>query len=466
MSMFEATARHAASETPALVAGPSYNEITETRSSNDASLHRVLIAGGGAAGLELATRLGARLGREGRASITLVDRARTHIWKPLLHEVASGSLNHDTDSVEFMAHARAHHYRYRIGEVVGLDRGKRQVHVAPSFDGEGGQVIPPRVLGYDTLVFAVGSVCNDFGTLGAARHAIALDSAEQAQRFNRDMINACLRANAQYEPLRPGQLHCAIVGAGATGVELAAELHKTMRDLASYGLDNIDFDKLIWITILEAGPRILPALPEHLSVSTTKLLRDLGVDIRCGLGVTEVTADGVKLADGSFLAAELVVWSAGIKAPDFLKQLDGLETDHINRLVVRETLQTTLDQDIFAIGDCACCVLPGDSKPLPPRAQTAHQQADHLVGTIEARLKGKSAPVFRYRDFGSLVSLADYRTFGNVIGGLRIEGLIAKLMYRSLYQMHLRAVHGTAKTAFDALAKLISQRTAPRIKLH
>jgi NADH dehydrogenase len=464
--MFEATARHAASETPALVAGPSYNEITETRSSHDASLHRVLIAGGGAAGLELATRLGARLGREGRASITLVDRARTHIWKPLLHEVASGSLNHNTDSVEFMAHARAHHYRYRIGEVVGLDRGKRQVHVAPSFDGEGGQVIPPRVLGYDTLVFAVGSVCNDFGTLGAARHAIALDSAEQAQRFNRDMINACLRANAQYEPLRPGQLHCAIVGAGATGVELAAELHKTMRDLASYGLDNIDFDKLIRITILEAGPRILPALPEHLSVSTTKLLRDLGVDIRCGLGVTEVTADGVKLADGSFLAAELVVWSAGIKAPDFLKQLDGLETDHINRLVVCETLQTTLDQDIFAIGDCACCVLPSDSKPLPPRAQTAHQQADHLVRTIQARLKGKSAPVFRYRDFGSLVSLADYRTFGNVIGGLRIEGLIAKLMYRSLYQMHLRAVHGTAKTILYAMAKLISRRTAPRIKLH
>jgi len=294
-----------------------------------------------------------------------------------------------------MAHARAHHYRYRIGEVVGLDRSRGQIHVAPSFDEQSRQIIPPRVLGYDTLVVAVGSVCNDFGTPGAAKHAIALDSAAQAQRFNRDMVNACLRANAQYEPLRPGQLHCAIVGAGATGVELAAELHKTMRDLASYGLDNIDFDKLIRMTILEAGPRILPALPEHLSRAASKLLADLGVDIRCGLGVTEIIPEGVKLADGSFLPAELVVWSAGIKAPGFLKELAGLETDRINRLVVHETLQTTRDPNIFAIGDCACCVLPGDSKPLPPRAQTAHQQAAHLDKTIDARLKGKAHPAFR-----------------------------------------------------------------------
>jgi NADH dehydrogenase len=443
-----------------------WGNIEETRSSKDPSLHRVVIAGGGAAGLELATRLGSRFGKRRKASITLVDRDRTHIWKPLLHEVASGTLNNETDAVEFMAHARAHHYRYRIGEVVGLDRSKGQIHVAPSFDEQGRQIIPPRVLGYDTLVVAVGSVCNDFGTPGAAKNAIALDSAVQAQRFNRDMVNACLRANAQYEPLRPGQLHCAIVGAGATGVELAAELHKTMRDLASYGLDNIDFDKLIRITILEAGRRILPALPEHLSSATAKLLADLGVDIRCGLGVTEVTPEGLRLADGSFLPAELVVWSAGIKAPGFLKELAGLETDPINRLVVHETLQTTRDPNIFAIGDCACCVLPGDSKPLPPRAQTAHQQAAHLVKTIGARLKGKAPPAFHYRDFGSLVSLADYRTFGNIIGGLKIEGLVAKMMYRSLYQMHLRAVHGSAKTAINVIAKILMRRSEPRIKLH
>jgi NADH dehydrogenase len=443
-----------------------YDDIVETRSSGDASLHRVLIVGGGAAGLELATQLGRRLGKKKRALITLIDRTRTHVWKPLLHEIASGSLNNETDSVEFIAHARRHHYRYRIGAVVGLDRSKRHVHVAPSTDEEGRQIIPPCVLGYDTLVFAVGSVCNDFGTPGVAKHAIALDTAEEAARFNRRMIDACLRANAQYEPLRPGQLHCVIVGAGATGVELAAELHKTMRDLASYNLDNIDFDKLIRITVIEAGPRILAALPQHLSDATAKLLRDLKVDLRCGIGVTEVTADGVELADGSFLAAELVVWSAGIKAPDFLKEIGGLETDRINRLVVNEKLQTTRDSDIFGIGDFANCVLPGSDKPLPPRAQTAHQQASHLVKVVHARLKGRPLPGFRYRDFGSLVSLADYRTFGNVAGGLKIEGLIAKTMYRALYKMHLQAVHGNAKTILDTVAGFISRRTEPRVKLH
>ncbi len=397
----------------------------------------MLIVGGGAAGLELATQLGRKFAKRGRASVTLIDRNRTHIWKPLLHEVASGSLSSEVDSVEYMAHARRHHYRYRIGAVVGIDRSRRQVFVAPSYDENGRQIIPPRVIGYDTLVLAVGSVCNDFGTAGVAEHAIALDTAEEAARFNRRLIDACLRANAQYEPLRPGQLHCAIVGAGATGVELAAELHKSMRDIASYNLDNIDFDKLIRITILEAGPRILGALPEHLAASSAELLSDLGVEIRCGAGVTDVTPEGVRLADKSFLPAELVVWSAGIKAPDFLKRLDGLETDRINRLIVRETLQAKGDDDIFAIGDCANCILAGDERPLPPRAQTAHQQADHLVKAIAARLKHRPVPAFRYRDFGSLVSLADYRTFGNVVGGLKIEGLVARLMYRSLYKMHL-----------------------------
>src|SRR5712675_1775634 len=396
--------------------GTIYESIMETRSSSDPSLHRVLIIGGGAAGLELATQLGRRLGKKRKASITLVDRTRTHVWKPLLHEIASGALNNETDSVEFIAHARRHHYRYRIGEVVGLNRSKRQVHVAPSIDENGEQIIPPRVLGY--------------------------------------------------EPLRPGQLHCAIVGAGATGVELAAELHKSMRDIASYNLDNIDFDKLIRITLIEAGPRILPALPQHLADSTEKLLRDLRVEIRCGVGVTEATADGVRLADGSFLPAELVVWAAGIKAPEFLKGLDALETDRINRLVVNDKLQTTRDNDIFAVGDCANCVLPGSDKPLPPRAQTAHQQATHMVKIVNARLKNQPLPAFRYRDFGSLVSLADYRTFGNVAGGLKIEGLIARVMYRSLYKMHLLAVHGSAKTFFETVAQVITRHTEPRIKLH
>jgi NADH dehydrogenase len=285
------------------------------------------------------------------------------------------------------------------------------------------------------------------------------------------MMSACIRANAQYEPLRPGQLHCAIVGAGATGVELAAELHKTMRDLAAYGLDQIDFDKSIKLTIIEAGPRILGPLPEQLAASTQDMLSRLGIQVLAGQQAAEVTSEGVRLASGEFLAAEMVVWAAGIKAPDFLKGLDGLETDRINRLVVRDTLQTTRDDSIFVIGDSASYTLPGDGKPAPPRAQTAHQMASLVVKSVRARLNNKALPTFRYRDFGNLVNLSEYSTVGNLSGMLGkrsvyLEGVFARLMYRSLYKMHQQALHGTAKMALDTVANMITRRTEPRIKLH
>jgi NADH:ubiquinone reductase (H+-translocating) len=443
-----------------------YDSIAETASTDDPSLHRVLIAGGGAAGLRLTSLLGATLGRRRKASITLLDRSRIHVWKPLLHEVASGSMDSETDSVELIAHARRRHYRYRIGEMVGLNRAKRQIYVAPSVDEDGQTVIPPRVLGYYTLVIAVGSLSNDFGTPGVADHAITLDTLDQATRFNRRMINACLRANAQYEPLRPGQLHCAIVGAGATGVELAAELHKSMRDLASYNLDRIDFDMHIKIELIEAAPRILPALPESIAARTATVLRGLHVNLRTGTRVMAVRPGEVVLAGGEIVPAEMIVWAAGIKAPDFLRDLDGLESDDLNRLVVRPTMQTTRDENIFAIGDCANCILPGTDKPLPPRAQTARQEADYMVKVVKARLRGAPLPQFKYRDLGSLIALADYNTVGVILNDLKLEGLFARLAYRSLHQMHQRALHGSFKVALDTLVRFVTRRTEPRIKLH
>ena len=448
-----------------------YSAIPESRQGQEASLHRVLIVGGGAGGLELATRLGDRLGRRGKASVALLDRTRVHVWKPHLHEIASGTLDIAVDSVEYLAHARAHHYRFRVGAMCGLDREKRQVFVEPTLDEDGRQLIPPRVLGYDTLIVAVGSVGNDFATPGVKEHAIAIDSADEAARFNRRMINACVRANAQYEPLREGQLHCVIIGAGATGVVLVAELHKTMRDIAAYGLDNIDFDRLIRLTIIEASARILGPLPQQLAESTADMLDRLGVQVLTGRQAAEITEDGVRLASGEFIPAEMVVWAAGIKAPDFLKDIDGLETDRINRLVVRDTLQTTRDDNIFAIGDCACFVLPDEGKPAPPRAQTAHQMASLVEKAVSARLNKQALPKFQYRDFGNLVNLSEYGTVGNLIGlvgnrSVYLEGVFARLMYRSLYKMHQQTLHGTLKTALVTAASLISRRTEPRIKLH
>ena len=196
------------------------------------------------------------------------------------------------------------------------------------------------------------------------------------------------------------------------------------------------------------------------------MLRQLGVNIRTGTRVMEVRAGEVILASGESVPAELIVWAAGIKAPDFLRDLDGLESDRINRLVVRPTLQSTRDDDVFAIGDCAHCILPGMTEPLPPRAQTAHQQADFMVKVIKARLRGAPLPDFKYRDRGSLVALSEYGTLGIVFHNVKMQGLLARLAYLSLHKRHLQALHGTFKVALDTLVKGVTRRTEPRIKLH
>ena len=285
-------------------------------------------------------------------------------------------------------------------------------------------------------------------------------------------MNAYIRGHAQSTPLRPEQLQLAIIGAGATGTELAAELHYTTRQLVAYGLDRIDSEQDIKINLIEAADRILPALPERLSNSAAALLKDLGVRVCTSSKVAEVATNGVKLASGEFIPAELVVWAAGVKAPDVLKDLDGLETNRLNQLVVTSTLQATRDENIFVIGDCAACAWNGKpGQNVPPRAQAAHQQATHAFRQVKRRLAGQPLAPWHYRDFGSLVSLGEYSTVGSLMGGLMgrslwIEGLFARLMYRSLYKMHEFALHGPTKVTLDTLARLITRRTEPHVKLH
>lgn len=447
--------------------------MLDSRASIDHTpdVHRIVIVGGGAGGLELATRLGRKLGRRGKAQIQLIDKARAHLWKPLLHEVAAGSMDAGAHELHYLAQSHWHHFRYRLGEMIGLDRRRREVKLSPVYDEEGHQITPYRTSTYDTLVMAVGSLTSDFGTPGVKSHAIALETPLDAARFHRRLVNALIRAQAQQQPLRPEQLHVAIIGAGATGVELAAELRNTTRELVAYGLDRINPDRDIKLNLIEAADRILPALPPRLSGAATKLLTGRSVEVRTSARVAEVLPNGVRLATGEFIPAELVVWAAGVKAPDFLKDLDGLETNRINQLVVKDTLQTTRDENIFAMGDCAACPWMGREGNVPPRAQAAHQQAEHMVRQIANRLRGRPLQPWRYRDFGSLVSLGKYSTVGNLMGSLVggnmwIEGFIARVMYKSLYKMHELAIHGYRKVMLDTMARLISRRTDPPVKLH
>ncbi|MGH8728461.1 MAG: NAD(P)/FAD-dependent oxidoreductase [Burkholderiales bacterium] len=442
-----------------------------THSTNSGELHHIVIVGGGAGGLELATVLGDKLGRRKRAEITLIDGSPTHLWKPLLHSVAAGSRGLEDFDLDYLAQARWHHFRFRLGRMDTLDRARREIQTAPTLDENGEELIPRRTFRYDTLILAVGSTSHDFATPGVAEHAHMLDNQSQAEQFRRRLVRCVVRAATQTGVLRPEQLHVVIVGAGATGVELAAELHKTTRALVAYGLERIDPDRDVKLTLVEGAPRILPQLPERLSSATEKILDQLRVKIHTNERVVEVSESGVKTSSDKVIAAELVVWAAGIKAPDFLRDLEGLETNRINQLLVKQTLETTVDPNIFAFGDCACCPWPGHDECVPPRAQAAHQQASHLARQLRNRLDGKPLKPYRYRDFGSLVSLSDYTAVGNLMGFLAgssvfIEGVVARLMYLSLYKMHQYALHGFTRVFFDTLARAITRRTEPQVKLH
>ena len=435
-------------------------------------MHKIVIVGGGAGGLELATKLGDTLGKNKKAEITLIDCTKTHVWKPLLHEIAAGSMNPDKHELEYMAQAHWHHFRFRLGRMDRLNRRKKEVSIASYIDEDGKEIIPRRSFQYDTLIISVGSTTNDFGIKGAAEHSIALDTQEQAEVFHQKLHHAILKAQTQKKVIQPGQLEVVIVGAGATGVELAAELHKATREMTAYGIDRVNPDRDIKISIIEASSRLLPALPKKLSHSVALELGKLNVHLYLGERVTEVSAKGIKTHTKKTISSGLVVWAAGVKAPDFLKNIDGLETNRINQLIVNSSLQTTKDDSIFAFGDCAACPIDGTDQYVPPRAQAAHQQANLLFRSMKLRVKGKiHLPRYVYKDYGSLVNLGTYSTVGNLMGSLIgdsmfIEGIIARLMYQSLYKMHLMALHGFMSMALQSLARMITRRSEAQVKLH
>lgn len=441
------------------------------RTRADGRKTQIVVVGGGAGGLELVTRLGRNLSSRDH-DIILVDRNTSHIWKPLLHEVAAGSLDANLDEVGYRGHAFRWGYRYFDGALEDVDREAQEIVVAPIVDEDGREVIGRHRIRYDYLVLAVGSVSNDFGVPGVKQYCLSLESRTDADRFRRRLLNQCLRVSRlmSADAASDARARVAIVGGGATGVELAAELYSAADALGFYGLEVFD-RKRLQVTLIEAGPRILPALPEKLAAAAHAELEALGVRVLTSTQVVEATEDAIVTKDGERIEAELKVWAAGVKGADFLKEIGGLETTRTNQLVVRSTLQTTRDDRVFAIGDCAFLVPEEGGRPIPPRAQAAHQMATTAYQNIRAMMDGKPLKPFVYQDKGSLVSLAGFNTvgslMGNLVGGrMAIEGRIARLVYTSLYRMHLVAIHGFLKGTGLMLVGHVNEVVRPRLKLH
>jgi NADH dehydrogenase len=427
-----------------------------------------VIVGGGAGGLELACKLGRKLGP---GKVMLVDSRLYHIWKPSLHEVAAGTLDIHAEGLSYQMLAHDNRFTYVYGALEALDAQARTITVGPieTQAGAGTEtVLPRRTIAYGALVLAVGSTSNYFGVPGAAENTISLNGTEDAERFRLTLLKLLAKAATE----RSGQgVDIVIIGGGATGVELAAELREASGVYAAYGFGDLKPMRDVRITILEGAPRILAPLPERVSAAATGLLAERGVRVLTDTRVTQIDADKVTVQKGDVYPSDIVVWAAGIKAPDFLKNL-GLPTVKGGQLDVTGELVVKGFPDIYALGDCALCIA-ADGKPVPPRAQAAHQQADYLLDALLRREHGKPPPdkPYQYRDYGSLVSFGQRDSVGSLMGSLQgrnwfVEGFFARLMYTSLHLMHHQAIMGTLRTGVLALARFLIKRTTPMVKLH
>lgn len=426
---------------------------------------RLVIVGGGIAGLEMATAFGRKwAGKPGAPSVMLIDSDSAHVWKPMLHTIAAGTRDVSQQQTPYVAQAHDAGFEYQPGEMYGLDRNTREIALAPLLTPDGRLLVPERRISFDFLVMAVGSEANDFGTPGVREHCFRIDSRRQADAFNREVRIRMLQCLAQDQALS-----IAIVGGGATGVELAAELVRLTETAMTYGADGLA--SRISITLIESGERLLAAFPQNISMATRERLEKLGVKVMTSTRVSGATEEGYTLSDGSRIDASLRVWAAGVKAPAFLAGLDDLERSRSNQLVVLPSLQTRQDPAIFAVGDCASLTLPGEQRPLPPTAQVAHQQAQHLIRHLPGMLlQGRSIPDFTYRDFGSLVSLADYDAYGSLgkfglFKGATIRGRLAQLSHAMLYRSHQARLYGFWRGGMVWLVDRMNTRLRASIRL-
>lgn len=417
--------------------------LTENLTFLEKTMHRIIIVGGGAGGLELMTKLADTFNKSKDISLLLIDKNLTHIWKPLLHEVASSTLNLNDNEVNYIIHSYEHKYDYIQGSLVDIDKNKKNisVEISSTFDENNKKI---EELSYDTLILALGSKSNDFNTPGVKENCYFLDTKAEAENIYKYIYSTYLDIRNKFIDLSQ-VYNVVIVGAGATGVELITELVHLKKNLAETYFQ--ETQKLsIQFTLIDASDRILSALSEEISNEAEKVLSQMGVEILKKHRVAKVDSENIYFSDGSKIPADLKIWTAGIKAPDVIEKLEGFEKDNIGRLKVYATLQTYSDPNIFALGDCAHCQLDSKKPPLGARAQVASQQAEFLAQAIEYRLKDKSLPLFKFSDKGSIISLSQDNAIGEVFSNLNIYGTFARKAYEALYRIHQINIHGIKNT--------------------
>ena len=367
---------------------------------------RVVVVGGGFAGL-WATRALA----SAAVDVVLVDRGNHHLFQPLLYQVATAGLS-APDIAAPLRHIlrRQRNVEVRMATVTGIDADAKRIVLE---DGD--------TLAFDYLLLASGATHAYFGNDHWATHAPGLKTLDDALDLRRKLLLAFERAEAATDPAeRDAWLSFAIVGGGPTGVELAGTLAEIARHTLRDEFRNID-PSSARVRLVEAGPRVLAAFPEDLSVKAKRQLEKLGVEVSTGMPVKDITADGYTLGD-VFVAAKTVVWAAGVAASSLGAML-GVPLDRAGRVQVQPDLSVPGHPDIFVAGDLAA-LMQANGKPVPGVAPAAKQMGRLVAANIRARLAGKPTSAFAYKDYGNLATIGRMAAVVD-LGKLRFSGLLA-----------------------------------------
>ncbi len=392
-------------------------------SANDP--HRVVIVGGGFGGLNAAMAL-----KRAAVSVTLIDRRNFHLFQPLLYQVATGGLSPANIAAPLRwILSRQANCNVVLAEVVGFDLETRRVHTA------GDDV------SFDTLIVAAGSRHSYFNHPEWGELAPGLKTIEDATDMRRRVFSAFERAEQEHDPdERRAWLNFAIVGGGPTGVELAGALAEIARHSLKHDFRNIN-PADAHITIVEAGPRVLGAYPADLSEKAAQALLRLGVTVRTGTLVTDVTPLDVELKSSTAVErwpARTVLWAAGVQASPLAKAISaaaGCAADRAGRIIVGPDASLPGFPHVFVIGDMASYT-GADGTPLPGVAPVAIQQGKFVAKLIKARLAGKPLPEFRYRDLGSLATIGRSAAVAQ-FGRVKLSGFIAWTMWLFVHLMKI-----------------------------
>jgi NADH dehydrogenase len=355
--------------------------------------HRVLVVGGGFAGLYASLTLS----KDDRIDLTLVDRRNFHLFQPLLYQVATGALSPGEIAQPLRSIFRKRrHTTVLLGQAVGLDPVAREVRMS-----DGGPI------GYDTLVVATGAHFAYFGHDDWARHAPGLKSLDDALEIRRRILIAFEAAEREHDPERRREwMTFVVVGGGPTGVELAGALGEIANDTLKRDFRSIDPSQAR-IILVEALDRVLPPYPPDRSASARKQLERLGVDVRTGTRVVHIDGDCVKVAIGEReerWPARTVLWAAGVQVSSFVSAVakaTGVEQDRAGRIIVGPDLTIPGHPEIFIVGDAAVQPWKPD-RPTPGVAQGAIQGGSYASWAIRRRLAGKSVQPFRYSNHGDV----------------------------------------------------------------